>query len=63
MTLSGCAQEAALSGGENLSGGEAAKGMPRNLLTVAVAWGSWVVVPSRTPDATVAVGRQSTRET
>ena len=45
-------------GGENLSGGESAKGTPRNLFTPAVAEGSEVVVPTRTPDANVTVGAE-----
>lgn len=43
------------SGGKNRSGG-AAKGIPRNLLTVAVAEGKLVVVPTITPDGNVTVG-------
>lgn len=46
-------------GGENRSGGESAKGTPRNLFTQAVAEGSEVVVPIRTPDANVTVGAES----
>ena len=46
-------------GGENRSGGESAKGPPRNLFTPAVAEGSKVVVPTRTPDANVTVGAES----
>lgn len=49
----GCGQAVAAVGGENLTG-DAAKGTPRNLFTVAVAEGKEVVVPIRTPDATVA---------
>jgi hypothetical protein len=44
-------------GGENLRR-RISKGMPRNLLTVAVADGSKVVVPMRTPEAMVTSGRQ-----
>lgn len=46
-------------GGENLSGGDWAKGTPRNLLTVAVASGRLVVVPIMIPAHIVAVaGRE-----
>jgi len=43
-------------GGENLSGGEAAKGIPKNLFTVAVAEGTEVVVPTRIPESIITVG-------
>jgi hypothetical protein len=45
-----------LSGGANRVGGLFAKGTPKNLLTVAVAVGSEVVVPTTTPESMVAVG-------
>jgi hypothetical protein len=44
---------------ENRSGLESAKGTPRNLFTPAVAKGSEVVVPTRTPNANVTVGAES----
>jgi hypothetical protein len=50
-------------GGENLSGGKAAKVMPRNLLTVAAADGSEVVVPMAIPEASVASGRRLEADT
>jgi hypothetical protein len=43
--------------GENLLGG-AANGIPRNLLTVAVADAMVVVVPTTIPEARVTLGRQ-----
>ena len=44
-------------GGENLSGGLCAKGIPRNLFTVAVAASGLVVVPAITPASIVTVGK------
>ena len=58
--LRGCAHFRGWVGGENLWGGEEAKGIPRNLLTVAVAEGMDVVVPMMTPEAIVASAGQST---
>lgn len=46
---------AARTGGEKRSGG-AAKGIPRNLLTAAVAVGKTVVVPTMHPASTWTVG-------
>jgi hypothetical protein len=43
-------------GGENLSGGDCAKGMPKNLFIAAVAEGRAVVVPTTTPASIVTVG-------
>lgn len=43
-------------GGENLSGGLTAKGIPKNLFTVTVAEGKEVVVPITSPTSIVAVG-------
>jgi hypothetical protein len=43
-------------GGENLSGGEEANGIPRNLFTVAVADGNKVVVPNSGPESIEALG-------
>jgi hypothetical protein len=48
--LSGLCHGATSEGGENLCGGEAANGMPRNLLTVAVADKTEVVVPITIPE-------------
>jgi hypothetical protein len=48
--LSGFCHGATFEGGENLCGGEAVNGMPRNLLTVAVADGTEVVVPITIPE-------------
>lgn len=45
-----------LCGGAKRVGGLFAKGMPKNLLTEAVAAGKEVVVPSTTPASIVAVG-------
>ena len=61
--LSGTHQSATLRGGENLSGGEAANGMPRNLFTVAVADGNVVVVPINGPEPTTTVGRENDNDT
>ena len=44
-------------GGENLSGGEAANGIPKYLLAGAVADGALVVVPMTAPEDMVTVGR------
>lgn len=55
----GCDQGRGSCGGEKRSGGESAKGTPRNLFTTAVAEGSEVVVPTRTPAANVTVGAES----
>ena len=44
-------------GGEKRSGGEAANGIPRYLLTAAIAEGSRVVVPTTAPEPIVTVGR------
>jgi hypothetical protein len=62
-TFNGLVHATGLIGGENLSGGEAAKGIPRYLFTVAVAAGSKVVVPTRTPDGITTVGRAPDGET
>jgi len=43
-------------GGSNLFGGDCANGIPKNLLTEAVAVGRVVVVPITTPASMVAVG-------
>jgi hypothetical protein len=43
--------------------GFAANGIPRNLLTAAVAPGRAVVVPIMTPESIVAVGFEKTRPT
>jgi hypothetical protein len=48
--LSGLCHGATSEGGDNLCGGEAANGMPRNLLTVAAADGTEVVVPITIPE-------------
>ena len=56
VALIGAEKLPGLSGGANRVGGLFAKGTPRNLLTEAVAAGSEVVVPWRTPASTVAVG-------
>lgn len=61
--LSGLYQDATLRGGENLSGGEAANGMPRNLFTVAVADGNVVVVPTNGPESMTTVGRENDSDT
>ena len=59
--FNGFDHDAGGAGGENRTGGDAANGMPRYLLTATVAEGRIVVVPTITPDATVTVG--STAET
>ena len=43
-------------GGLNLSGGDCANGMPKNLFTTAVAVGRLVVVPITHPASMLAVG-------
>ena len=43
-------------GGEKRSGGETAKGTPKNWLTTAVAVGKRVVVPTTHPASTWTVG-------
>ena len=48
-------------GGENLSGGLAAKGIPRNLLTRTFEDGITVVVPMTAPESIVAVGSETVR--
>ncbi len=55
VVLRGRDQGTGFTGGANRSGG-AAKGIPRNLLTVAVELGKCVVVPITTPASSVAVG-------
>ena len=47
-------------GGENRSGGDWANGIPRNLLTEAVAVGRVVVVPITTPISMLALGDWAT---
>lgn len=59
--LSGLYHGAAFLGGENLSGGEAANGIPRNLFTVAVADGIEVIVPTTKPESITTVGRENDR--
>ena len=56
VAVSGSDHGLGSSGGEKRSGGDCAKGTPKNLLTGAVAVGSKVVVPMSTPDANVTVG-------
>ena len=55
MALMGALNAPGLSGSAKRVGGLFAKGTPRNLLTVAVAAGSEVVVPMTTPASIVAV--------
>lgn len=57
--FSGLYHGTVLLGGENLSGGEAANGIPRNLFTVAVADGIEVVVPTTGPESITAVGKEN----
>ena len=56
VAFSGVDHGAGLLGGEKRSGGEAANGIPRNLLTTTEAEGRTVVVPTTGPDAIVTVG-------
>lgn len=56
LTFKGCLHGVAELGGENLTGGDLAKGIPRYLLTAEVAAGKAVVVPMMTPSAITATG-------
>lgn len=56
VTVSGLLHGFGLWGGAKRSGGDRAKGIPRNLLTAAVAEGKVVCVPTSGPEARVTVG-------
>ena len=56
VTVSGVLHGFGLWGGAKRSGGDRAKGIPRNLFTAAVAKGKMVCVPRNGPEARVTVG-------
>jgi hypothetical protein len=56
VVFNGCFQDFGGAGGLNRSGGDCAKGIPRNSLTGAVAVGSDTAVPTITPASIVTVG-------
>ena len=56
VTVSGLLHGFGLWGGAKRSGGDRAKGIPRNLLTAAVTDGKVVFVPTSGPEARVTVG-------
>ena len=56
VTVSGLLHGFGLWGGAKRSGGDRAKGIPRNLLTAAVDEGKMVCVPTNGPEARVIVG-------
>ena len=56
VTVSGLPHGFGLWGGPKRCGGDRAKGIPRNLLTAAVADGKMVCVPTSIPEARVIVG-------
>jgi hypothetical protein len=58
VVSSGRSHRLGLSGGLNRSGGESAKGMPKNFWTTAVAEGRIVEVPMIIPESIMAVGER-----
>ena len=56
VTLRGLLHGFGVWGGAKRAGGDRAKGIPRNLLTAAVAEGKVVCVPTSSPEARVTVG-------